>query len=146
MFLEDLANDIHICHTTGLIVSKQLYFYDLEYIVADAPARSKLTYTLGHGTLKNCPFCSKIGFKNARIGTQYASEIVLPLRTDESFRLRIDENNFHKSHRKRKGVLEKFGVPMVSKVVQYGINSSDHGIMRKKTSRLFLRKKVSQDI
>lgn len=140
-FLEDFAADIHIGHTTGFTVAEKQYFYDLKYIVADAPARSKLTHTMGHGALKGCPFCSQIGFKEPDIGTQYAPQIVLPLRTDEAFKLRIDEEHFQKSHRKKKGVLEtKCDLPMVTKVAPCGMHSYDHGAMKKVLKIVFGKK------
>lgn len=140
LFLEDLAKDLHIGHTTGFMVSEKFYFYNLQYIVADAPARSKIAHILGHGSLKGCPFCSQIGYKNANIGTQYASEIVLPLRTDESFRLRNDENHFQKSHRKQMGVLESIGVPMITKMAPCAMHSFDHGTMKKIMKIIFEKK------
>lgn len=49
LFLEDFCNDLHNGHTNGFEINDNVkYFFDVKYIVADAPARAKITNTLGH--------------------------------------------------------------------------------------------------
>lgn len=141
VLLEDFANDVHVGHTTGFEYEEKRYFFELDFIVADAPARSKITHTMGHGALKGCPFCTQIGFKEPDIGTQYSPEIIYPLRSDISFNERIDAGHHQKTHRTKKGVLEAVcEFPMISKMVPCAMHTFDLGAMKKILTIIFMKK------
>lgn len=151
LFLEDLANDIHVGHTCGFNVTQEsdvngsaietkTYFYKIKYIVADAPARSKITHTLSHNAAKGCPYCSQIGFKEADFGTQFSPVVVIPLRTDEGYNRREDPKHYQKEYLHKKGVLENIGVKMVDEVVPCAMHTFDLGTMKKILIFTFVKK------
>lgn len=144
LLLEDLANDISIGRSEGFEINESSrYFFYVKYIVADAPARSKLTHTMGHNALHGCPYCSQIGFKEVDIPTQFAPRIVEPLTTDEGFRKRENLLNFNETHRSKVGVLETAQVKMVSQVVPCAMHSWNLGAMKKILRNIFQKKGYS---
>lgn len=146
LFLEDLAQDLTTGSTQGFLMTEETkIFIKLYYIVSDAPARSKLTHTMGTAGLRGCPYCSQVGTKHMRGATQYKPCIVIPLRTDVSYASRMDQMHFHASHKERDtGVLENAGVKMVSQMVPCAMHTFDLGVM-KKIIRFIYEKKGSNE-
>lgn len=148
-YLEDLGNDIRKGQSEGFDVNEtKKVFFHVSFFVSDAPARSKISHTMGCAALKGCPYCSQLGVKQGFPSTQYAPEIVLPLRTDESYVSRVDEGHFHKKYRPNhgtlhKGQLEEAGVKMVSQLVPCSMHSVDLGNMKKILKIVFQKKGYS---
>lgn len=142
LFLEDLGKDIMIGRTNGFqMTDTTKILYKHKYTVSDAPARSKITHTMGTAGLKGCPYCEQFGTKLMHLATQYKS-VIGPLRTDASYRNRCDPLHFHVSHREQNktGALEDAGVNMISEIVPCAMHTFDLGVMKKIIRFIFEKK------
>lgn len=134
LLLEDLGKDIITGRTDGFQMTDSTnIFYKHKFTVSDAPARSKITHTMGTAGLKGCPYCTQMGTKLMSLATQYKSVIVYPLRTDTSYKTRSDPLHFHATHREqnKEGALEAAGVKMISEIVPCAMHTFDLGVMKK---------------
>lgn len=98
-------------------------------ILSDSMARLKVCHVMGPTSLRGCFCCSQIGTKALRQGTQYSNKIVPPMRTNQSFRNRVDPEHHHESHRKKPGIIERpiLRVDMVNDVPVDPMHSTDLG-------------------
>lgn len=110
--------------------------------MSDAPARSKITHTMGTAALKGCPYCTQIGRKLMRLAVQYESCIAYPLRTDRSYKTREDPSHFHANHKQQEqiGSLEAAGIKMVTEIVPCAMHTFDLGVMKKIIRFIFEKK------
>lgn len=97
-------------------------------ILSDSMARLKLTHSLGPQGLRGCYCCTQLG-KTIDGRVQYKSHIVLPLRTDNSFRQRHDLFHHHEEYRTKMSLLEnpKLGFDMVMTFPIDGMHQGDFG-------------------
>lgn len=90
---------------------------------------------MGPSAKKGCFDCSQVGeTSGGRSAVQYSSKIVYPLRTDESFRARVDPGHHHPSHQNKMGLLESIGLNMSTDFPICAMHTVDLGIMKKMLS------------
>lgn len=113
-FLTPLVKDLEIAKHGYDIFGQQITVI-ISKVVSDSMARLKFTHSMGPASLKGCFCCNQVGIKLAGEGVQYNPEIVLPMRTNESFRSRSDEEHHHDTHLHKPGVFESqvLGLDMV---------------------------------
>lgn len=114
--------------------------------IADAPARSFATGTVGHMSYVGCPKCDQVSCSQGH--KLYYQFFVGELRTDESFRQRVDEMHHKPQYRNRSSLLEGV-IGMVSQFVIDAMHAIDLGVTKKIVKVIFGNKscsKVTKDI
>lgn len=108
-FLNPLVNECLNLQKNGIIWSDRKIIFKLNALICDAPAKAFVTYIKGHSGYHSCTKCIQDGnLINNRMTYQ---ELGNDLRTDETFKLKIDED-----HHLGTSVLEKLDFGMVSQV------------------------------
>lgn len=94
-FLHDFVSEAKDLYTNGIIINNFQYTFKIKYFICDAPAKSYLLQCRGHTGYYSCTKCTIEGsYKQNRI---CFPEINAPKRTDEQFRMHIDDS-YHISY------------------------------------------------
>ncbi|KYN05830.1 hypothetical protein ALC62_03235, partial [Cyphomyrmex costatus] len=106
-FLKYYCEEVKMIKENGLFVKEQKISCFPHLFIADAPARAYITCVKYHSGYNSCSFCVQEGeyIKN-RVTFP---EINAPLRTDESFLCKLDDD-----HHRGTSVLENLNIGMVS--------------------------------
>lgn len=124
-FLSDLVEDVNMTQQNGIIVDKKCISCKLNVFTCDASAKAFITGTKGHNAYHGCGKCTQEG-KFVLNRVTYP-ETKAPLRSDQSFSRKIDEN-----HHKRKSILEKIeNLGMVSQFPLDYMHLICLGVMKK---------------
>lgn len=96
---------------------------------------------MGPSGKKGCFDCSQLGESISTKGSiQYKPFIVMPLRTDEAFKSRLDTLHHHSSHHEKEGALESIGLNMVTDFPICAMHTVDLGVMKKILSIVIVEK------
>lgn len=107
VFLKSFVDEMKEIQHKGITFQHCLYFLKINAIICDAPAQSFVKNIVTHNAYHGCGKCTQSGeWLNDRMSFP---EISFTKRTDESFKLRIDE-----FHHKDNSILEELGVGMVT--------------------------------
>lgn len=146
-FLFDFVQEDKIAREQGFEVNEESKFkiyFDNCLFIMDAPARSKATHTMGHGSKYGCPVCTQKGRTRGVPSVQYSGKIEHPLRTNESFRTRRDKDHHHQNFKDNHCVLEENeNLDMVLDFVIDPMHTVDLGV-QKKTIKLLFTKKLQE--
>ncbi|CAH0562990.1 unnamed protein product [Brassicogethes aeneus] len=122
-FVDELNNILK----NGVLVNEQKIQVKIKYFVCDTPARNFIKGTVGFNSANGCIKCTVIGDYDR--GGRYMSfpKIDCPLRTDESFRNKTDDD-----HHKEDSLLIKLPIDMVDDIIVADSLHLFHvGLMRK---------------
>lgn len=90
-FLETFINEFKKLQNDGFVYLNRKYSVSLRAIICDSPARAFVTATKGHNAYFGCNKCTVEGdYRNHRM---LFLELDAPLRTDEDFVNRVDEDH-----------------------------------------------------
>lgn len=109
-------------------------------IVADSPARAKILNIFGHTAAVGCPRCSQCAKKVGGV-LNYAGVIVVPLRTNETFRKRQHPEHHQVENLLIKGALEFLDIDIVMACVIDPMHIVDAGVLKKIICFLFTMSK-----
>lgn len=106
-YLESFISEISDLLTNGYFFNNIMYSFEIHSFICDTPARAFIKCTKSHTGYSSCDKCIVEG---EYLGRMIFSGTTSPRRTDESFRLQIDED-----HHKGISPLINLGVGMVTK-------------------------------
>jgi len=92
-YLRDFVDEAKKLQAEGLILNGNKFEFRISAFVCDMPARAFIKSVTGHGGYGGCDKCTQHG---KYINSVTFPECNAPLRTDESFRARIDERHHNK--------------------------------------------------
>lgn len=123
-FLKYFTEEFSDISKTGLIIESKKITVNINAFICDAPAKAFVTCTKGHNAYFGCGKCSQEGeYVEHRVTFP---EMNAPLRTDESFRLRLNEE-----HHKKRSILETLEIGMVSQFPLDSLHLGDLGATKK---------------
>lgn len=126
-FLNNFKVEMNNILSHGLSVNNVTFRFEISQVVCDAPAKAFILNVKSHNAYNSCNSCIEEGtFINNRISYLGISAV---LRTDESFRNKIDEN-YHKG----KNPLESFPINIISTVVMDYMHNVCLGVMKRMLS------------
>lgn len=98
----------NILRNTGLIIGEKRYIVQIRSVICDNPARAFVTYVKSHNGYFGCGKCMQEGtYSNHHM---LFLESTAPLRTDQNFKNRIQED-----HHTSVSPFESIQLPMVSR-------------------------------
>lgn len=107
-FLTPFCQEYNILRNTGLIFNEKKYTIQIRSVICDSPARAFVTCTKSHNGYFGCGKCMQEGTYSNR--HMLFLESTAPLRTDENFKNRIQED-----HHTGVSAFESIQLPMVSR-------------------------------
>lgn len=123
-FLESFIVEIKTILLNGICVHDKTFIFNISQVVCDAPAKAFILNVKGHNGYNSCNSCITEGsFINNRMSFY---EINAPLRTNESFRLKKDDD-YHKGL----SPLEDLPIDITSSVVQDYMHSVCLGVVKR---------------
>lgn len=122
-YLEDFVEEYNILRTSGMLINGKLVSIKVICVVADAPARNFIKYTVGFNGYFGCDRCDQRGI---HLGRVVFSERNSELRNDELF-----ANGHYKGHQTGVSPLVSCNIGLVSEVVLDYMHLICLGVVRK---------------
>ncbi|KAK3913337.1 Halomucin [Frankliniella fusca] len=127
-FLQRFIAEIQHLITNGVVQYGQHRPFVMRHFVCDAVARQYLKRIKNHNSLSGCEKCTVLGFRYR--GRTVFLNINAPLRTDEDFRLRRDEDH-HNGDIEIETPLEQINISMVSQFRLDTLHLVDIGVFKR---------------
>lgn len=111
----------------------EIFKFELECLVMDSQAKCEAMHTNGVTGYSACPRCPQVGcYEDGARSMQFASIRWIPLRTDESFRCRLDPRHHTPDSRTAIIALERLpNFDIVEQTVIEPMHNSDCGCVKK---------------
>lgn len=123
-YLDSFMTEMKSIISNGLCLNGKIYNFVISQIICDAPAKAFMLNVKSFNAYHSCNYCIEEGtFINGRMSFLGVSS---PLRTDDSFRSKKDED-YHKGS----SPLEDFSINIVSTVVIDYMHSVCLGVMKR---------------
>lgn len=135
-FLKTFVNETCDLITNGIEFQSKCYKFAIHSFLCDAPAMAFIKHVKCHGGYHCCQKCfikgQSLVLGNGRRKVIY-SELNSPLRTDHTFRNRIDYSGHVDDghHKESKSILEKFPVDMIKHFPLDKMHLVDEGVTKK---------------
>lgn len=135
-FLKEFVQEVKLLQENGIEVSKNRVVKNFRFrcFIADAPARSFASSTMGHASYFGCPKCNQVCFSEGH--KLYYQFFIGELRTDESFRKREDIQHHKPEFQHRSSLLEGI-IGMVSQIVIEAMHAVDLGVTKRICNAIF---------
>lgn len=135
-FMKEFVQEIKNLQENGIELTKDRIVKNFKFrcFVADAPARSLASGTMGHASYFGCPKCNQVCCSKGH--KMYYQFFIGELRTDESFKRREDLLH-HKPKYQRKATLLEGVIGMVSQIVIEAMHAIDLGITKRIIKAIF---------
>lgn len=135
-YFKEFVEEIKLLQKNGVEVTKDRIVKKFRFrcFIADAPARAFASSTMGHASYFGCPKCNQVCCSEGH--KMYYQFFVGELRTDESFRQRVDLNH-HKPACQHKPSLIEGIIGMVSQIVIEPMHAVDLGVAKRISTAIF---------
>lgn len=135
-FMREFVEEVKKLQENGVEVSKNRIIKKFQFrcFIADGPARSFTTGTMSHASYFGCPKCDQVCCSEGH--KLYYQFHIGNLRTDESFRQRIDIQHHKPQFQYRSSSLEEV-MGMVSQIVIEAMHAVDHGVTKRVVKAIF---------
>lgn len=129
-FMKEFVEEMKLLQQNGIEVGKNRVVKNFKFrcFIADAPARAFASSTMGHASYFGCPKCDQVCCKEGH--KMYYQFVIGSLRTDESFRQRVDVQHHKPEFQHRASLLEGV-IGMVSQIVIEAMHAVDLGVAKR---------------
>lgn len=114
-YLKDFVSEAKPLIIRGITIKENWYSFNIKAFLCDMPARSFIQCTKGHTGYESCDRCTTHGTTIKGTKKRIFPEENAPLRTNESFRLRLNPGHHHK--KKRCILLDLPGFDIIKQIV-----------------------------
>lgn len=144
-FMREFVDELKYLMKNGIKVTKNnlVKKFRARCFVADAPARSLATGTMGHTSYFGCPKCNQVCCQEGH--KLYYQYFVGEPRTDESFRQRTDKNH-HKPQFQNRPLLIEGVMGMVSQFLIEAMHAIDLGVCKRISKVIFSSSSVCKGL